>query len=99
MDPTELKILKDRSLEIFIARQNKSKELLKKRVFIIARSSIVADIELPPNHLIKESDIWARRPGFSQIPGSDFDLVLGRRTNKNQKESTDQVGRFNINNG
>ena len=88
MDPTELKILKDRSLEIFIARQNKKQRTIEEEsVYNFARSSIVADIELPPNHLIKESDIWARRPGSGQIPGSDFDLVLGRRTNKKIKKN------------
>jgi sialic acid synthase SpsE len=38
----------------------------------------VADRDLPAGHTISEADIWARRPGSGEIPGFDFDRVVGR---------------------
>jgi N-acetylneuraminate synthase len=29
--------------------------------------------------VIGEADIWARRPGSGEIPGYEFDKVVGRR--------------------
>ncbi len=83
MDPAELKFLKGRANEIFIARENKkSRTKEEEPVYDFARSSIVADMDLPENHEIREDDIWARRPGSGEIPGSDFDKIIGLVTKK-----------------
>ena len=39
---------------------------------------LLTDKDLPLNHIISESDIWARRPGNGVIPGYDFDKVIGK---------------------
>jgi len=83
MDPVELTLLKQRSIEIFTAvRNKKSRTFEEQDVFNFARSSVVADVDLPADHVIQESDIWARRPGSGEIPGSDFDKVIGKKTNR-----------------
>ena len=89
MDPAELRLLKDRSHEIFTALHNKRGRTAEEdEVYKFARSSVVADVDLPKNHVICESDIWARRPGSGEIPGSDFDLVVGKKTNKEITRNT-----------
>ena len=81
MDPAELRLLKDRSHEIFTALHNKRGITAEEvEVYNFARSSIVADTDLPKNHKIVESDIWARRPGSGEIPGFEFDMVVGKTT-------------------
>ena len=80
MDPAELKFLIDRSREIHIALNNpKQRTAAEEPVYRFARSSVVADRDLPAGHLITEPDIWARRPGSGEIAGYDFDKVLGKR--------------------
>ena len=79
MDPSELRHLIDRSQEIWIAANNpKTRSLPEEDVYNFARASVVADRDLPEGHVITESDIWARRPGSGEIPGYDFDRVLGK---------------------
>ncbi len=56
-------------------------------VYRFARASVVADRDLPAGHVIKESDIWARRPGSGEIPGHAFDLVVGRTLNRPRKRN------------
>lgn len=83
MDPAELRHLVDRSREIYVALRNpKVRSVPEEAVYSFARASIVADRDLPAGHLIGESDIWARRPGDGEIPGYDFDKVVGKRLNK-----------------
>lgn len=83
MDSAELRLLKDRSNEIFTALHNKRERTAEEdEVYKFARSSVVADIDLPENHVICESDIWARRPGSGEIPGNEFDKVIGKTTVK-----------------
>ncbi|MCB2128501.1 MAG: N-acetylneuraminate synthase family protein [Rhodobacteraceae bacterium] len=80
MDPAELKLLIDRSREIWIATNNpKQRTAAEEPVYRFARASVVADRDLPQGHVITEADIWARRPGSGEIAGYDFDKVLGRR--------------------
>lgn len=79
MDPAELRYLVDRSKEIHTALMNpKHRTALEEPVYRFARSSIVADRNLPSGHVIKEQDIWARRPGTGEIAGYEFDAVIGR---------------------
>lgn len=80
MDPAELRYLIDRSAEIHTALQNpKERTKAEEPVYRFARSSIVADKDLEKGHLIEEKDIWVRRPGTGDIPGFDFDKVVGQR--------------------
>jgi sialic acid synthase SpsE len=80
MDPAELRFLIDRSREIHTALHNpKQRTAAEEPVYRFARSSVVADADLPEGHLITEADIWARRPGSGEIAGFEFDKVLGNR--------------------
>jgi sialic acid synthase SpsE len=79
MDPSELRHIVDRSKEIWIAANNpKQRSSDEDSVYAFARSSVVADRDLPQGHVITEADIWARRPGSGEIAGFDFDKVLGK---------------------
>ena len=79
MDPAELRFLIDRSKEIWVATNNpKQRSAPEDDVYRFARASIVADRDLPAGHVITESDIWARRPGSGEIPGYNFDKVIGK---------------------
>jgi len=79
MDPAELRFLIDRSKEIWVAVNNpKQRSTPEEDVYRFARASIVADRDLPEGHVITESDIWARRPGSGEIPGYEFDKVVGK---------------------
>ncbi|WP_181318244.1 N-acetylneuraminate synthase family protein [Pseudogemmobacter blasticus] len=80
MDPAELRFLIDRSREIWIAANNpKQRSAPEEDVYRFARGSVVADADLPAGHVIREQDIWARRPGSGEIAAYDFDKVLGKR--------------------
>ncbi len=80
MDPAELRFLIDRSKEIWTALRNpKQRTGPEEDVYRFARASVVADKDLPEGHVIAETDIWARRPGSGEIPGYDFDKVVGKR--------------------
>ena len=72
-------LLVDRSREIWIAANNDKKRTgPEEDVYRFARASVVADADLPAGHVIREQDIWARRPGSGDIPGYEFDKVVGR---------------------
>ncbi|MFN3936916.1 MAG: N-acetylneuraminate synthase family protein [Gemmobacter sp.] len=89
MDPAELRFLIDRSREIHLALSNeKGRTPAEEPVYRFARASVVADRDLPAGHVIEESDIWARRPGSGEIPGFDFDKVVGRRLNRAVRRNT-----------
>ena len=80
MDPAELRFLIDRSKEIHVALMNpKQRTAAEEPVYRFARASVVADRDLPLDHVITEADIWARRPGSGEIAGYDFDKLLGKR--------------------
>ncbi len=80
MDPSELRHLIDRSREIWVALHNeKSRTGPEEAVYRFARTSVVADRDLPEGHVIEEADIWGRRPGSGEIAGYDFEKVVGKR--------------------
>lgn len=79
MDPSELRFLIDRAHEVHTALMNpKERTSQEEDVYRFARSSVVADADLPAGHVIGEADIWARRPGTGDIPAYDFDKVVGK---------------------
>ncbi len=89
MDPAELKLIIDRSKEIFIARSNpKKRSKEEESVYKFARASIVADGNLKQGQTITSNDIWARRPGNGQIPADKFDSLVGKKINKNISKNT-----------
>ena len=80
MDPAELKYLIDRSHEIYTASRNpKQRSSAEEGVYRFARSSLVADKDLAAGTIIGDYDIWARRPGSGEIPGYEYDNILGRK--------------------
>lgn len=80
MDPAELRFLIDRSKEVWIAANNpKQRTAPEEDVYRFARGSVVADANLPEGHVIREEDIWTRRPGTGEIAAYDFDKVVGKR--------------------
>lgn len=91
MDPSELRFLKDRSKEIAIALNNpKIRTKEEESVYAFARSSIVADKNLEAGTVLKETDIWARRPGTGPIPGELFYEVVGKKL-VNDKSRNDYI--------
>ena len=93
MDPAELRFLIDRSKEIYVALNNpKRRTAQEEDVYKFARSSIVADRDLNENHIISETDIWARRPGTGDIAGFDFDRIIGMKLNKKVKRNHSLTG-------
>ncbi|MEO9862519.1 MAG: N-acetylneuraminate synthase family protein [Yoonia sp.] len=79
MDPSELRHIIDRSREIHTALHNpKQRTDAEGPVYAFARASVVADRDLDAGHVIRESDIWARRPGSGEIAGYEFDKVVGK---------------------
>lgn len=89
MDPAELRWLVDRSREIHIALRNaKQRSAPEESVYRFARASVVADADLKAGHVITESDIWARRPGSGEIPGYQFDELLGKTLARDVKKNT-----------
>ena len=80
MDAVELKILIDRSVEVYQALQSKKLRKSSEEItYKFARSSVVADRELKAGTIITEADIWARRPGTGEIEGARFYDVIGRQ--------------------
>jgi N-acetylneuraminate synthase len=86
MDPAELRLLIDRSREIHKALMNpKVRTEPEEDVYKFARGSIVAERLLQSGHIIREEDIWARRPGSGEIPAFDFDKVIGKELSTSVK--------------
>lgn len=89
MDPAELRLLIDRSKEIWIAANNpKQRSEAEETVYKFARASVVADVDMPKGYVIGERDIWARRPGTGEIPGYEFDAVVGKRLTRSVNRNT-----------
>ena len=89
MDPAELSYLVQRSRDIRTALNNdKERTAPEEAVYRFARASVVADRDLPAGHVIGTLDIWARRPGSGEIPGHEFDAVVGRTLKANVKRNT-----------
>ena len=80
MDPAELRLMIDRSAEIYKALKNpKQRTKPEEDVYKFARASVVADKDMPAGHIITEKDIWARRPGSGEIPGYKYHDVIGKK--------------------
>ena len=80
MDPAELRLMIDRSVEIYKALKNpKQRTTPEEDVYKFARASVVADKDMPAGHIITEKDIWARRPGSGEIPGYKYHDVIGKK--------------------
>ena len=80
MDPAELRLMIDRSVEIYKALNNpKQRTTPEEDVYKFARASVVADKDMPAGHIITEKDIWARRPGSGEIPGYKYHDVIGKK--------------------
>ena len=80
MDPAELRLMIDRSIEIYKALKNpKQRTTPEEDVYKFARASVVADKDMPAGHIITEKDIWARRPGSGEIPGYKYHDVIGKK--------------------
>ncbi|WP_424944549.1 N-acetylneuraminate synthase family protein [Aliiroseovarius crassostreae] len=88
MDPAELKFLIDRSREIHIAANNpKQRSTAEEDVYRFARSSVVAERDLPSGTVLTKDDIWARRPGSGEISGYEFYNVIGKTLNVDLKRN------------
>ena len=80
MDPAELRLMIDRSVETYKALNNpKQRTTPEEDVYKFARASVVADKDMPAGHIITEKDIWARRPGSGEIPGYKYHDVIGKK--------------------
>ena len=80
MDPAELRLMIDRSVEIYKALKNpKQRTTPEEDVYKFARASVVADKDMPAGHIITEKDICARRPGSGEIPGYKYHDVIGKK--------------------
>ena len=89
MDSAELSFLITRSKEIHTALYNtKQRTGSEESVYLFARSSIVADRDIPANHVITSNDIWARRPGSGEISVTSYYDIIGKCTNRAIKKNT-----------
>ena len=80
MDPAELRLLVDRSVEIHKALMNpKQRTEPEEDVYKFARASVVADRDMAAGHIITEKDIWVRRPGSGAIPGYKYNDIIGKK--------------------
>ena len=88
MDPAELRILVDRSIEIHKALMNpKRRTEPEEGVYKFARASVVADRDMAAGHIITEKDIWVRRPGSGEIPGYKYNDILGKKLRLDVKKN------------
>lgn len=88
MDPAELRFLIDRTKEIHTALNNpKMRTAPEEDVYRFARGTVVADMDLPENHVIGEKDIWARRPGTGEISVEFYYKLMGARTRTSIKKN------------
>ena len=88
MDPAELRLLVDRSVEIHKALMSpKQRTEPEEEVYKFARASVVADIDMPAGHTITEKDIWVRRPGSGEIPGYKYNDIIGKKLRLDVKKN------------
>ena len=88
MDPAELRLLVDRSIEIHKALMNpKQRTEPEESVYKFARASVVADRDMAAGHIITEKDIWVRRPGSGEIPGYKYNDVIGKKLKLDVKKN------------
>ena len=88
MDPAELRLLVDRSIEIHKALMNpKQRTEPEESVYKFARASVVADRDMAAGHIITEKDIWVRRPGSGEIPGYRYNDIIGKKLRLDVKKN------------
>ena len=88
MDPAELRLLVDRSVEIHKALMNpKQRTEPEESVYKFARASVVADRDMAAGHIITEKDIWVRRPGSGEIPGYRYNDIIGKKLRLDVKKN------------
>ena len=88
MDPAELRLLVDRSIEIHKALMNpKQRTEPEESVYKFARASVVADRDMATGHIITEKDIWVRRPGSGEIPGYKYNDIIGKKLRLDVKKN------------
>ena len=88
MDPAELRLLVDRSVEIHKALMNpKQRTEPEESVYKFARASVVADRDMAAGHIITEKDIWVRRPGSGEIPGYKYNDIIGKKLKLDVKKN------------
>tara|TARA_X000000368_G_scaffold417232_1_gene413056 strand:+ start:384 stop:1412 length:1029 start_codon:yes stop_codon:yes gene_type:complete len=88
MDPAELRLMIDRSVEIHKALKNpKQRTKPEEDVYKFARASVVADTDMAAGHIITEKDIWVRRPGSGEIPGYKYNDVIGKKLRLDVKKN------------
>ena len=88
MDPAELRLLVDRSIEIHKALMNpKQRTEPEEDVYKFARASVVADRDMAAGHIITEKDIWVRRPGAGEIPGYKYNDIIGKKLRLDVKKN------------
>jgi sialic acid synthase SpsE len=88
MDPAELRLLVDRSVEIHKALMNpKQRTEPEEDVYKFARASVVADRDMAAGHIITEKDIWVRRPGSGEIPGYKYNDIIGKKLRLDVKKN------------
>ena len=88
MDPAELRLLVDRSIEIHKALMNpKQRTEREESVYKFARASVVADRDMAAGHIITEKDIWVRRPGSGEIPGYKYNDIIGKKLRLDVKKN------------
>ena len=88
MDPAELRLLVDRSIEIHKALMNpKQRTEPEESVYKFARASVIADRDMAAGHIITEKDIWVRRPGSGEIPGYKYNDIIGKKLRLDVKKN------------
>lgn len=88
MDPAELRLLVDRSIEIHKALMNpKQRTEPEESVYKFARASVVADRDMAAGHIITEKDVWVRRPGSGEIPGYKYNDIIGKKLRLDVKKN------------
>ena len=88
MDPAELRLLVDRSIEIHKALMNpKQRTEPEEDVYKFARASVVADRDMAAGHIITEKDVWVRRPGSGEIPGYKYNDIIGKKLRLDVKKN------------
>ena len=88
MDPAELRLLVDRSIEVHKALMNpKQRTEPEESVYKFARASVVADRDMAAGHIITEKDIWVRRPGSGEIPGYKYNDIIGKKLRLDVKKN------------
>ncbi len=88
MDPAELRLLVDRSVEIYRALMNpKQRTKQEEDVYKFARASVVADKDMTAGHIITDKDIWVRRPGSGEVPGYKYNDIIGKKLRLDVKKN------------